>query len=156
MRFWIIRFSFGCFVLSWMACQSDLPLAKLNGNWKVSVVEGEMQENWKMINAQKLIGNCFLIVADDTVFKEQMQVHAVNGHLTYSTSFVSNGKLHETDFLLKKATSRKIVFENKTHDFPQKIAYYFYQPDSVVAKIGGKEKDTLRFELFPMKKIISN
>jgi hypothetical protein len=82
-----------------------------------------------------------------------MKIHKMNDRFYYSTSFVSNGVLYETDFVLKKMNNKKLIFENKLHDFPQTIAYTFYSPDSMLAKIGGIEKDTLRYEYFPMKKI---
>jgi hypothetical protein len=126
---------------------------KMNGDWNVKVQDGQMQECWKMINENTFSGTCILLNNQDTLFFETMKIHKIKNRFYYSTSFVSNGVLHETDFVLKKMNNKNLIFENKLHDFPQTISYTFYSPDSMLAKIGGREKDTLRYEYFPMKKI---
>ena len=133
------------------ACTNIKQMSCLNGVWDVSVDEGKMQEYW-MTNGDELVGTCVLTSEKDTLFFEQMLIHQIGNKWFYSTSFVSNGQFYKTDFSLKKANHKRMVFENRKHDFPQLISYYFYSSDSMVAKIGGVEKDTVRFELFPMKK----
>lgn len=142
-----------CFVFILHSCknQSDV-FSKMNGDWKVYVEEGQMTECWKRMDENTFAGTCMLMNNQDTLFFETMKIHKMHNRFFYSTSFISNGILHETDFKLKKMNGQKIIFENKSHDFPQIISYTFYSPDSMIAKIGGREKDTIRYEYFPMKK----
>jgi hypothetical protein len=143
-----------CVMCSLHSCKNQSEFfMKMNGDWKMYVQEGQMQECWKMIDENNYNGKCLLMNNEDTLFFETMKIHKMNDRFYYSTLFVSNGVLHETDFILKKMNNKKLIFENKLHDFPQTIAYIFYSPDSMLAKIGGIEKDTLRYEYFPMKKI---
>ena len=145
-----------CLAISLYSCKNqDAVIMKMNGDWKVYVNEGQMKECWKMDNANVYNGNCVLMNKQDTLFFETMKIYKKLGSYVYATSFLLRGEEHKTDFYLKKCNNRRLVFENKTHDFPQVISYTFFTPDSMLAIIGGKEKDTMRYEYFPMKKIIS-
>jgi len=156
MRFMLRIIAFLYLVCSLHSCKSQNGvLMKMNGDWKVYVEEGQMQECWKMENADTYNGNCLLMDNQDTLFFETMKIHKKYGNYVYETSFMLKGEEHKTDFYLKKMNKHKLVFENKAHDFPQVISYTFYTPDSMLATIGGKEKDTMRYEYLPMKKIIS-
>jgi hypothetical protein len=142
--------------VSLCSCKNqETVLLKMNGNWKVYVSEGQMQECWMMENANSYNGNCLLMNNLDTLFFETMKIHKKGDRYVYATSFLLNGEEHKTDFYLTKCNNRRLVFENKTHDFPQLISYTFFTPDSMLATIGGMEKDTMRYEYLPMKKIIS-
>ena len=46
----------------------------------------------------------------------------------------------EARFKLTKASAREVVFENPTHDFPQRITYKLEGKDSLVARISGMSK----------------
>ena len=152
--FMLRSFALLCFVFILHSCKNQSEVfMKMNGDWNVKVQDGQMQECWKMINENTFSGTCILLNNQDTLFFETMKIHKIKNRFYYSTSFVSNGVLHETDFVLKKMNNKNLIFENKLHDFPQTISYTFYSPDSMLAKIGGREKDTLRYEYFPMKKI---
>jgi hypothetical protein len=143
-----------CLIIVLHSCKNQPAVfMKMNGDWKVYVQDGQMQECWKMVNEQEYIGTCLLMNRQDTLFFETMKIHKMNNQFYYSTSFITNGVLHKTDFKLKKSSNKKIIFENKLHDFPQIISYTFFTADSMLAKIGGIEKDTMRYESFPMKKI---
>jgi hypothetical protein len=45
-----------------------------------------------------------------------------------------------------------LVFENKEHDFPQKITYTKISNDSIVAEISGMKDGKQSKESYPMKK----
>lgn len=53
--------------------------------------------------------------------------------------FASPGAQPPTEFKLKEAGERRVVFENAAHDFPQRILYW-REGESLVARIEGTIK----------------
>jgi hypothetical protein len=55
-----------------------------------------------------------------------------------------------TEFPSVLVTDTLIVFENPSHDFPQRIVYRSLGPDSILARIEGEAEDQVRRVDFPL------
>jgi hypothetical protein len=58
----------------------------------------------------------------------------------------------ETAFKLIKWSAGSVVFENPTHDFPQRIIYNLTKPDALAARVEGTMNGKLTGVDFPMKR----
>lgn len=55
-------------------------------------------------------------------------------------------------FKMVDATENQLVFENKTHDFPQKVIYIKVSNNNLIAEISGFKDGTETKEIYPMKR----
>jgi hypothetical protein len=46
-----------------------------------------------------------------------------------------------------------VIFENPTHDFPQKIDYRFQKPDSLIAEVSASSEETKKSIVFRMRRL---
>ena len=86
-----------------------------------------------------------------TVEFEFMRIQQEEGGAVYLMATPSGQR--EARFKLTKASAREIVFENPTHDFPQRISYKLDGKDSLVARISGTVKGKEKSDDFPLKRV---
>ncbi len=55
-------------------------------------------------------------------------------------------------FKMTEATESQLVFENKMHDFPQKIIYIKVSNNNLIAEISGIKDGVETKESYPMKR----
>ncbi|MDI1255101.1 MAG: DUF6265 family protein [Flavobacterium sp.] len=124
----------------------------LIGDWENISNEGTLLESWEKKNDSTLIGTSFFIQNKDTVFAEQIALEEREKELFYipTVSDQNNGK--PVAFKMTSATEKQVVFENPSHDFPQKITYNLIKKDSLVAEISGFQGGKMHSEVFKMKK----
>jgi len=112
------------FVLNFflMACNSPKPtetIYKLAGEWRTTKGPA-FYESWKIQNDSTLAGSAFSINGSDTLMIEKMQLVRLGDSLVYK---VNVGNRKTVSFGLAKATKNSWVFENKIHDYPNRIIY---------------------------------
>ena len=83
---------------------------------------------------------------DTLVEYEQVRIFERGGHLVYAAH--PSGQT-PAEFVSTKVEESIIVFENKEHDFPQRIRYERVGPDSVLATVEGHSKGSYRAVNFP-------
>ncbi len=81
---------------------------------------------------------------------EFMQVREANGSLTYMPQ---PGGGTRVDFPLKDSFGERFTFENKEHDFPQRVIYERKGPGLLLAAIEGTYKGKEEREEYQMKKV---
>ena len=59
----------------------------------------------------------------------------------------------EARFKLIKADGREVIFENSTHDFPQRVIYRLGDGGSLLGRIEGVSNGTAKSAEFPMKRV---
>jgi hypothetical protein len=128
-------------------------MAWLEGNWYNSSAEAMMYENWHMVNDSLYSGNSFLIQGHDTVFSEKISLEIRNGKVNYIPSVGGQNDGKPILFSLADDHNGLFIFENKEHDFPQRIVYSHPHPDSLLAWIEGNDKGNFRKEIFRYAKI---
>ncbi|MFH2142347.1 MAG: DUF6265 family protein [Bacteroidota bacterium] len=134
--------------------QNEFDFDWLTGNWENNYDSVISSEKWEKINDSLYSGFGFMLSSDDTVFKENITIKR-EGENTYYMPVIA-GEVYEklTSFkLISKVEGKHYIFENKLHDFPQRIIYKLINKDSILATIEGYQNDTFRQEFFPFKRI---
>ncbi|MEQ1733469.1 MAG: DUF6265 family protein [Bacteroidia bacterium] len=119
------------------------------GNWQDTSTQAHLHENWKIENDSTYTATSYVLVNNDTVFNENITLQLRNNTLSYVVRV--NGE-PAVSFDFTTDTNNVIVFENKAHDFPQRITYTHPTNDSLCASIEGVDKGKYRKELFLMRK----
>jgi len=124
------------------------------GKWENQSEKGILVENWVQLNDSTLHGESYFIVENDTVFAESIQLAERHELLNYVVTVEGQNLSKPVSFIQTKASSKQLVFENPTHDYPQKIIYNRVGNDSLVAEISGIDGKKARKEVFRLKRKI--
>jgi hypothetical protein len=121
------------------------------GRWENKSDQGDLSETWTRESNSSFRGASYFVIAGDTVFEEQILLQEVDGKLIYSPTIADQNNGKPIDFTMTRSGKNELVFENKQHDFPQKITYTL-RNDSLVAVISGKRDGKQQSEVFAMAK----
>ena len=125
----------------------------LIGTWSgPSTEKGTNYETWKKYNDTTFVGSSFSIQHDDTIPSESIRLVQQGEEVSYVPTVEGQNSDLPVAFKLIFMDSVKMIFENKTHDFPQNISYQKISQDSLVAEISGTIKGTYHAEQFPMRR----
>lgn len=124
----------------------------LIGTWKNVSADGELYEVWNTSNDSVFSGIGFMILKGDTLFSEVISLEARNGELIYMPSVTDQNDGLPVQFKLTSHTGNEFIFENKEHDFPQRIIYNNPNSDSLYARVEGMQNGEFRKEEFSMSR----
>jgi hypothetical protein len=124
----------------------------LLSQWQNSSPEGDFYESWIKTNDTSFTGTSLVIARGDTVFSESILLHQIGDNVYYSPTVSDQNNAQPVSFKLISNTNGIFVFENKEHDFPQRIIYSNPQPDSLYARVEGNHNGIFRTEEFGMKR----
>jgi hypothetical protein len=86
-----------------------------------------------------------------------LPLHAVSGRKRKSGLFAAiAGRLPAFPFAFKDSSGGKMTFENKEHDFPQRVIYERREPRLLLAAIQGTYKGKGEREEFRVRKVDCN
>lgn len=122
------------------------------GSWGNTTKEGDLTETWTQLNDSILKGISFVQSGKDTLFTEHIEIIQKQNELFYNPRISNQNEGKMVSFKLTSSTEKELVFENPTHDFPQKITYTHISNDSLMAEISGKKDGKEEKESYPMKK----
>lgn len=105
----------------------------IEGNWKLNSTSELSFENWTIVNDSTLSGKSILISENDTV-AEILRIERIGKNWVYIAT-VNQSK--PVLFSLIENANNVYEFENKEHDFPQKIVYKLIQDDLLLVWIEG-------------------
>ena len=124
----------------------------LVGEWGNTSKEGILTETWTKQNDSILTGQAYFVIGKDTVHSESITLEQKGDDLFYVPVVKNQNEGKPVSFNMTTATETQLVFENKSHDFPQKITYNKISADSLVAEISGLKDGKESKESYPMKK----
>jgi len=127
-------------------------LGWLIGKWENISDESEFYEIWTELNDSSFYGESVLLVNDDTAFFETMTLENRLNTITLIPTTIDQTDGNPIPFVLISFVNGKFIFENKEHDFPQRIVYTNSQPDSLYAFIEGIDNGTYRKSEFRFKR----
>jgi hypothetical protein len=110
----------------------------LSGCWASDDGKERIEEVWMKPAGQSMIGMSRTVAGGKTVSAEHAQIREHNGRVAYIVSISMGAK--PVVFTLAKASENEAVFENPTHDFPQRIIYRRESAEALFARIEGPEK----------------
>ena len=122
----------------------------MEGSWVMKDGKSEFYEHWARQSDHLLTGKSYMLVKGDTVMRELLRIEKVGRHWVYIAAI---NKDEPTLFTLKEAKGNALIFENKEHNYPQRIAYEQKEDGSLMAWIEGKLLGKVRKEEYPMVRV---
>jgi hypothetical protein len=121
-------------------------VAWLQGCWESVTPSRVVEEQWMTPRGGSMLGLGRTVKGDKLVDYEMVLLYEKGDALAYEAH--PAGQPSAT-FLSTSVTDTTVVFENKEHDFPQRIGYKRSGDDSLLAWIEGTEKERMRRIEFP-------
>lgn len=118
-------------------------VAWMVGTWEMRQPEGILTETWKAASDTEMTGTSVLVSEKaELLFSEKMRIVSRGNDLWYMTTVSNQNEGKEVGFQFKTVTGGEIIFENASHDFPQRIIYKQKEERIMYARIEG-DKDGL-------------
>lgn len=97
-------------------------LSWLAGSWSGESGGIRMEEHWSAPAAGSMIGMHRDVGKGRTMLFEFLRIEQKGDQIVYLS--MPNGRSPATAFALKELSGTRVVFENPSHDFPQRIIYW--------------------------------
>lgn len=123
-----------------LACTNNKDIGTFRifeGSWQVE--NTNTFERWEN-QGSFYSGHVLKIENTDTVLLEYLRIFEENAAIYYEATVPSQNNGKPVRFKLTQQTSIEFQFENKEHDFPQKITYSFQNKNKLKAIISGGNK----------------
>ena len=120
------------------------------GKWKMETAE--VFEEWTLFFDTTLVGTSFSINDGKVNIDEQILLRKNESNWEY-IAIPDNQNI--TRFMLIEHSPKKFIFENKEHDFPQRIIYEFHKDGKMTAAIEGNVNGEFKRKEFSYR-IIEN
>ena len=109
-------------------------LAWMQGTWAGEKDGVAMEEMWTGPRGGALLGLHRDVKADRMVSWEFLRIQGTGTGVIY---YASPRSAPATPFTLVESGDKRVVFENKAHDFPQRILYWLDSRGALNARIEG-------------------
>lgn len=124
----------------------------LIGTWENKSQDGVLTESWKKVNDSTFTATSYFIKNDDTLHSEKITLAQKGKMLLYSAAVNGQNNDKAIDFGSTTESENKLVFENPSHDYPQKITYTKGANNTLTAEISGNLQGKMTKEKFVMTK----
>ncbi len=125
----------------------------LVGNWEFTQSQIPTFETWKKENDSTLSGYSYAVRNGDTIVTERLLWQIREGESYYIPTVDGQNDNEAILFKLSSSLANQWIFENPTHDFPQKITYTKIDENQLTAEISAKTDSTERKIAFPMRRV---
>lgn len=117
-----LLFALALLIAAPAAAQTAHPLPDWMSGYWLSCENGEqVAENWFGAGTDTMLGTNLTRGAHGVSYEFLRIGPSVAGFSYFS---MPNGQSPPTEFALKEQSAERVVFENATHDFPQRILYW--------------------------------
>lgn len=113
------------------------PLHGLTGLWKMDSKRGTIYEEWQASGDNQLTGRSYKINNNDTMVLENVVISLQNNAIFYTPVVRDQNNQQPVPFKLISYNNNKYVFENKEHDYPQRVIYELVSANDLRARIEG-------------------
>lgn len=125
-------------------------LSWIAGCWSSDIASRQVAEQWMKPAGKMMLGMSRTVRDGKTTEYEFMRiVEDASGDIHYVAK--PSGQT-EAAFKLVRCSKTEVIFENPTHDFPQRIIYILQSDGSLLARIEGLNKGKEKKVDFPMKR----
>ena len=107
------------------------------GTWENKSADGVLSETWTKTNDSTFQGQSYFIKEKDTIHFETIILQQNGENLTYNATVKGQNEDKPVSFSLTETSENQLVFENKKHDYPQKISYQKDTKNNLVTIISG-------------------
>lgn len=114
--------------------QDETILKLFPGKWKMDLANTEIYEEWVVVSENELIGKSYSVEEVKEMINETLYLKKFGDQWAY-VAIPSEQSI--TLFALVEHSPKKFTFENKEHDFPQRIIYEFHKGGKLTAAIEG-------------------
>ena len=122
------------------------------GNWQMKTSSGSVNETWKKTKAG-MIGKSYRHGKEGkSVLTERIELKLVDNVFNFSVTGYEEGNKGRTTFKLVSVKDQTFVFENKLHDFPQRIIYQNKDKNNLLAWIEGSINGKMKKIEFPYQR----
>jgi hypothetical protein len=133
--------------------QSDVhELHWLNGWWQNPSKVGIAFEDWKLNDNGTMTGRSGMVVGKDTIASETLVIEQKENKIYYIPTVKGQNNDQPIPFEMTSAVADSFVFENKEHDFPNRIVYYKLPNNKLTAVIYGTMNGQPASERFELSK----
>ncbi|MCE3278831.1 MAG: putative lipoprotein [Bacteroidetes bacterium] len=122
----------------------------LSGEWVGKYDSVPVFEQWKPLNGKLLDGRGGVRTGKDTVFTENIQIVEREDGIFYLATL--KGATSAIEFKFSGFKNDTAVFENPTHDFPQRVLYFKNADGTFYACVDGKYNGKYMKEGFNYKR----
>ncbi|MDQ1351293.1 MAG: hypothetical protein QG657_1595 [Acidobacteriota bacterium] len=126
----------------------------LVGQWQGQVNEATYYESWIQSRQDTLEGSASMVDrSGKTTFSEKLRLEKIGSHIVYIASVNNQPPVLFTLIGVTRELNRpRWVFENREHDFPQRIIYTREASDSLTAAVEGLQNGKEEKEEFHLKR----
>lgn len=129
----------------------------LKGRWEQHSPTDTVTESWEKLDNGVYEGMGSMTQNGRIVFSEKMQIAKREGTLYYIATVPDQNGGKEVLFKYQGDLEDTYVFENKEHDWPQRIMYHYIPSykaqDSIIATVEGMQNGKMRKEVFRYGKV---
>ncbi|MDQ0968816.1 hypothetical protein QFZ20_004219 [Flavobacterium sp. W4I14] len=123
------------------------------GSWEMQTAKGKIVEQWVQNPDKTLSGKSYRINAKgDSALTETLKIKKIGKDTFYCSTVTGQNEGKETCFKLINTKDATYVFEDKTHDFPQRIVYQNQGKAEMLAWIEGELNGKSRKSEFRYKR----
>lgn len=123
------------------------------GSWEMQTAKGKIVEQWVQNPDKTLSGKSYRINAKgDSLLTETLKIKKIGKDTFYCSTVTGQNEGRETCFKLIATKDETYVFEDKTHDFPQRIVYQNQGKNDLLAWIEGELNGKSRKSEFRYKR----
>lgn len=123
------------------------------GNWYMDTPRGQLIESWQKVSDTMLSGYSIMRAANgDTLFSEKIKIVQRGDTLWYIPLVSNQNNGEEVPFKEISCNTSGMIFENPTHDFPQRIIYRHSSDSTLFARIEGMENGVEKASDFPYRR----
>jgi len=109
------------------------------GSWEMKTSKGKVIEQWVKNHDNSLAGKSYRINAKgDSLLTEILVIKNSSNETFYCSTVMGQNNGKEVCFKLISKENNTYVFENKEHDFPQRIIYQNQGKNDLLAWIEGE------------------
>lgn len=122
----------------------------LVGKWKLESDRVELYEEWKTDGKHRLKGESYVMRDDQKQVSEILFLEKFDDQWAYIA--LPEGQSIAL-FALVNSENNEFVFENKEHDFPQRIIYRLINQGEISASVEGEKNGELKTMNFKFTKV---
>ncbi len=128
-------------------------LYPLIGEWAAPYKGGELIEKWELKYEKMMNGKTVFLKGDEEKSQEHINLVLEDRRIYYIPTVTGQNNDEPVKFtLIEIVDENKFIFENKDHDFPQRIIYDLKTPGVLVATIEGETKNGMKSINYTYKK----